>query len=65
MLRRNKEAEQLLSDVRSQCPKETQLELSGRGIPELAEEMSQYIVPEDQTVQKFNHPDPFPGTYTK
>ena len=65
MLRHNKEAEQLLSEVRSRYPEETQLQLCGRGIPELAEEMSQYIVPEDQTVQKFSHPDPFPWTHIK
>ncbi len=65
MLRRNKEAEQLLSEVRIRYPEETQLQLSGRGIPELAEEKSQYIVPEDQTVQKFSHPYPFPRNHSK
>jgi len=65
MVRRNKEAEQLLSEVQSQYPKETQLELSGRGIPELAEEMSQYIVPEEQNIQKIIEPAAFLWTHTK
>jgi tetratricopeptide (TPR) repeat protein len=50
MLRRNKEAEQILSELWNRYPEETQVQLSERGISELTEEMSQYIVPEDQTV---------------
>ena len=46
MLRRNKEAERLLSEAQSQYPEETQLELCGQTIPELAEEMSQYVITE-------------------
>lgn len=49
MLRCNKEAERLLSRAQSQYPEETQLQLCGRTIPELAEEMSQYIIPEGRT----------------
>jgi tetratricopeptide (TPR) repeat protein len=49
MLRRNKEAERLLSRAQSQYPEETQLELCRRTIPELAEEMSPYIIPKGRT----------------
>jgi tetratricopeptide (TPR) repeat protein len=46
VLRRNEEAERLLSEAQSQYPEETQLELRGQTIPELAEEMSQYVITE-------------------